>query len=143
MTKVMATGVFDILHLGHIDYLKQSRALGEELIVVVATDLNAQKSGKKLVFSENARREMVSNLKMVNEAVVGNHGDIFRTVEILKPDIITLGFDQRFDEKQIEDECAKRNIHVKVVRCKRFESQDPVGTRMIKKRIIELEGIRA
>ena len=57
MTKVMATGVFDSLHLGHINYLNQSKALGEDLVVVVATDLNAQKSGKKLVFSESARRD--------------------------------------------------------------------------------------
>ncbi len=143
MTKVMATGVFDILHLGHINYLNQSKALGEDLVVVVATDLNAQKSGKKLVFSESARREMVSNLKMVDEAIVGNHGDIFKTVELLKPDIITLGFDQKFDEKQIKEECAKRNIKVRVVRCKKFDSTDPVGTRMIKRKIVEMEGIRA
>ena len=143
MTKVMATGVFDILHLGHINYLAQSKALGDYLVVVVATDQTAQKSGKKLVFSENTRRELVSSLKMVDESVIGNHGDIFKTVEMIKPDIITLGYDQRFDEKQIEEECNKRNLNVKVVRCTRFDSSDLVGTRMIRKKIVELEGIKA
>ncbi|MHB1901230.1 MAG: adenylyltransferase/cytidyltransferase family protein [Cuniculiplasma sp.] len=143
MIKVMATGVFDIIHLGHIHYLQESRQMGDFLTVVVATDETAAKSGKKLVFSEQTRREIVSNLKMVDEAVIGNHGDIFATVEKLRPNIITLGFDQRFIESQIVEECRRRNIDVEVRRCSIYASRDPVSTRIIKKKILELEGIKA
>jgi FAD synthetase len=142
MIKVMATGVFDLLHLGHVHYLTESKSYGDSLIVVVATDQTAQKNGKKLIFSEVYRRELVSNLKMVDEAVIGNHGDIYRTVEALKPDIITLGFDQRFQESTIEEECKKRNLNVKVIRCSPYISQEPLGTRFIKRRLLEQDGIK-
>ena len=80
---------------------------------------------------------------MVDEAVIGNHGDIFATVEKLRPNIITLGFDQRFIESQIVEECRRRNIDVEVRRCSIYASRDPVSTRIIKKKILELECIKA
>ncbi|EQD57472.1 glycerol-3-phosphate cytidylyltransferase, partial [mine drainage metagenome] len=71
MTRVMATGVFDILHLGHIHFLKESKKLGDELYVVVARDSTAGKRGKTPVFNETARLQLLSELKLVDHAVLG------------------------------------------------------------------------
>ena len=90
MNRVMATGVFDLLHLGHIHYLQESKSLGDYMIVVVATDEMARKNGKELIFSEDYRRNMVSSIRYVDDAIIGNQGDIYKTVEQIKPDIITL-----------------------------------------------------
>ncbi len=142
MSKVMATGVFDILHLGHIHYLESSKRFGDYMVVVIATDAMAKKHGKDLIFSENYRKEMVSSIRYVDEVIIGQETDIYKTVEKVKPDIITLGFDQQFDEKIIEKECSERGMQVKVVRCPKFISNEPVGTRFIRRKILERGELR-
>lgn len=137
MIKVMATGVFDILHLGHIHYLKSSKSFGDYMVVVIATDAMAKQHGKQLIFSENYRKEMISSIRYVDEVIIGQETDIYKTVEKVRPDIITLGFDQNFDEKTIENECEKRGLHVSVKRCPKFSSDEPVGTRFIRQAILE------
>ena len=72
MTRVMATGVFDILHLGHIHFLRESKKLGEELVVVVARDSTAGKRGKTPVFNESARLQLVKELRLVDHAILGH-----------------------------------------------------------------------
>ncbi|MGP6207137.1 adenylyltransferase/cytidyltransferase family protein [Cuniculiplasma sp. SKW3] len=136
MKKVMATGVFDILHLGHIHYLEESKKQGDYLIVVVASDKTAEKNGKRPIFSETTRTRMVNSLKVVDEAITGGFGNIYDTVEKLKPDIITLGFDQRFVEEQIIKECSKRGLTVEVYRCSPLITDEPLATRKIRERII-------
>lgn len=117
MIKVMASGVFDVLHLGHIHYLKESKSFGDYLIVVVASDYTAKKHGKNLIFNENERKDLISELKVVDEAIIGHSSDnIFQTVNEIKPDIITLGYDQKFNDKYIEDNCRKMGLKTIVKR---------------------------
>ena len=97
----MASGVFDILHLGHVHYLKESKSFGDYLVVVIASDYTAKKHGKELIFNEKERSALISELKIVDEVMIGHSDDnIFKTVAELKPDIITLGYDQKFYEVQ-------------------------------------------
>ncbi len=120
MKRVLATGTFDLLHPGHTLYLEQSRALGDELVVVVARDANVRHKPKPIV-PEEQRLKMVQSLRVVDKAVLGDQEDIFRTVEILKPNIITLGFDQHFDPCLLTKELKQRNLNPEVVR---IESKD-------------------
>ncbi|MEM0139654.1 MAG: adenylyltransferase/cytidyltransferase family protein [Ferroplasma sp.] len=117
MRKVMASGVFDILHLGHIHYLNESKSFGDYLVVVIASDYTAIKHGKNLIFNEEERKELVSELRMVDEVIIG-HSDnnIFKTVSEIRPDIITLGFNQKFDDSFIESECKKLGLNTVVKR---------------------------
>lgn len=116
MTKVMAQGTFDILHPGHIHYFKKSKELGDELVVVIARDSRV-KDKKNLYFSEDERREMVQALKPVDNAILGTEGDIYRTVEEVDPDVITLGYDQEHDEDKVKQMAEKATGHeVEVVR---------------------------
>lgn len=137
MVRVMATGVFDIIHLGHLHYLEESKKLGDELVVVVATDRTVRKRKHEPVTPEKMRRELVASLKPVDKAVVGKEeDDIYEIVKELRPDIITIGFDQPFDERELEKDLAKRGLKVKVVRMPHLD-HDLDGTRKIIKKIIE------
>jgi len=139
MVRVMATGVFDILHLGHLHYLEESKKLGDELVVVVATDTTVRKRKHEPITPEKMRRELVASLKPVDKAVLGREGgDIFEIVKDLRPDIITLGYDQPFDQKNLEKELAKRGLKVKVVRMPHLD-HDLDGTRKIINKIIEFQ----
>ncbi|MEM3247168.1 MAG: adenylyltransferase/cytidyltransferase family protein [Candidatus Micrarchaeaceae archaeon] len=140
MTKVMATGVFDILHLGHIYFLTEAKKLGDELVVVVARDSTAERLKRKPIMDENTRLKIVSSLKVVDEARLGNKDDIFKTVEEIKPNIIALGYDQKFDEKKIEKECLRRGLKVKVVRIGKYVGGDLSATRKIISKIVSTYG---
>jgi FAD synthetase len=81
----------------------------------------------------------VSSLKPVDMAVLGKEGgDIFEIVKELRPDIITLGYDQPFDQQNLEKELAKRGLKVKVVRMPHLD-HDLDGTRKIINKIIEFQ----
>ncbi len=149
MTRVMATGVFDILHAGHLHYLSEARKLGDELIVVVATDSTVRSRKHEPVTPETMRVELVRALKPVDRAYLGREGDVFDIVREIRPDIIALGYDQEFRESDLEAELKKRGINARVVRLSKYEN-DLNGTRKIiqkivdwysfKKRIDEAEG---
>ena len=114
---VLAGGVFDIIHPGHIHTLNAAKALGDVLVVAIATDKTAEKMKKRpLLHDQELRRELVSCLTMVDSAIVGHENDIFETVKEIKPDIIVLGYDQVHQEKFIDDGCERINLDVKIVR---------------------------
>ena len=114
---VLAGGVFDIIHPGHIHTLNDAKKLGDLLVVVVATDKTAIKMKKREpLHSAELRQELVSSLTMVDLCIIGDEGDIFRTVDLVKPQIIALGYDQTHQEKFITDGCKKINLDVTVAR---------------------------
>ena len=136
MTRVMASGVFDILHSGHVHYLSEAKNLGDELVVVVATDATVRRRKHMPITPEKMRLELVNSLKPVDRAVLGREGDMYKVVEEIRPDIIAIGYDQTFDEKVVEAELRKRGLDIKVVRLSHY-SADLDGTRKIIQRIIE------
>lgn len=114
---VLAGGVFDIIHPGHIYTLKKAKELGDVLVVVVARDKTVLRMrGRKAVNDEKLRLELVSNLKPVDLAILGSEHDIFEVIEKIKPDIIALGYDQAHDEKELIDEGRKKGLNFQVVR---------------------------
>ena len=114
---VLAGGVFDIIHPGHIHTLNAAKALGDILVVVIATDKTARKMKKRPpLHSQESRRELVSCLTMVDMAIVGHEEDIFETVKEVKPNIIVLGYDQIHQNKFIGDGCKRINLDVEIVR---------------------------
>jgi len=114
---VLAGGVFDIIHPGHIHTLNAAKALGDVLVVAIATDKTAQKMKKRQpLHNQELRRELVSCLSMVDKAIVGHEDDIFETVRAIKPDIIVLGYDQVHQKQFIADGCKRINLDVEIVR---------------------------
>jgi FAD synthetase len=136
MVRVMATGVFDILHPGHVYFLEEARKLGDELVVVVARDRTARRLKGEPYVPEVIRRRMVESLKPVDRAILGSANDIYQTVVDVRPDIIALGHDQIWNEKEVESECGRRGVRVKVVRLEAMP-HDEIATRKIVERILE------
>ena len=136
MVKGMATGTFDLLHMGHIYYLKEAKKLGDKLVTVVARDSTVRKLKHEPVTPEDMRLGIIRELKMVDEAVLGHEDDMYTIVEEVRPDIIALGYDQIHDEKKIKDELKKRRLPAKVVRLSKYNcGSDLDGTRRIIQKI--------
>jgi cytidyltransferase-like protein len=112
---VLVGGVFDIIHPGHIHTLK---AQGDVLVVVIARTSTALKIKKdrRIYHNELLRKELVSSLDLVDLAIIGKEGTLYDTVEYVKPNIIALGYDQAHSEKDVAENCQKRNLNIRVTR---------------------------
>ena len=114
---VLAGGVFDIIHPGHIYTLNAAKKLGDVLVVVVATDNTAVKMKKRRpLHTQEQRQELVNSLSMVDLCLIGQEEDMFKTVNHVKPQIIALGYDQAHQEKFITEGCKKIKLDAKVAR---------------------------
>jgi cytidyltransferase-like protein len=114
---VLAGGVFDIIHPGHIHTLNAAKELGDVLVVVVATDNTAVKMKKRRpLHGQEQRQELVNSLSSVDLCLIGQEDDIFKTVNHVKPQIIALGYDQVHQEKFITEGCKKIELDAKVAR---------------------------
>ncbi len=114
---VLSGGVFDIIHPGHIYTLNAAKALGDILVVVVATDNTSEKMKKRRpLHTQEQRQELVNSLSMVDLCLIGQEDDIFKTVDRVRPQIIALGYDQVHQEKFITDGCKKIELEAKVAR---------------------------
>jgi len=136
VVRVMATGVFDLLHPGHVYFLTEAKKLGDELVVVVARDQTARRLKREPYVPEHIRREMVGALKAVDRAVLGSATDIYETVLNERPSVIALGYDQVWNEKEVEKECERRGVPVRVVRIGASPHND-LATRRLVERILE------
>jgi glycerol-3-phosphate cytidylyltransferase/FAD synthetase len=114
---VLAGGVFDIIHPGHIYTLNAAKALGDVLVVVVATDNTAVKMKKRNpIHSQEQRQELVNSLRVVDLCLIGQEENIFKTVKHVRPQIIALGYDQIHQEQFITEGCKKIKLDAKVAR---------------------------
>jgi len=138
MVRVLATGTFEILHPGHLLYLEEAKKLGDELFVIVARDVNVKKRKRTSIIPEEQRLKMVSALKVVDKAILGSEENMYEPLYSIKPDIITLGYDQNFNEGELEQELRKRGINSKVIRIKKHNSNAFCKAEDIIKHILEL-----
>jgi len=118
-SRVVCAGTFDHLHLGHASFLRQAKALGDELVVIVARDENVNRiKGLLPEHNETQRKENVEKTGIPDKVILGySDKDIFLILEELRPDIIALGYDQRVNEDTIK----KRLQNCRVVRLKPFK----------------------
>jgi FAD synthetase len=114
-TVVVAQGTFDILHPGHVHYLRDAAAHGDHLTVVVARSVNVTHKPSPVVPGRQ-RREMVAALAPVDRAVLGDPEDIFVPIEAIDPDVLVLGYDQHHDAAAIADELGARGVDCVVER---------------------------
>jgi FAD synthetase len=139
---VLASGVFDLLHLGHVKFLEEAKKAGgkgAELLVIVARDSTVLKmKGRKPVIPEDQRRALVEALRVVDEAVLGLEDfDIGDVIERVKPDVIALGYDQADMEKLVCEYVNKHGLDVKVVRVGKFAKDELSSSSQIREKIVE------
>ncbi|MFA5176110.1 MAG: adenylyltransferase/cytidyltransferase family protein [Candidatus Nanoarchaeia archaeon] len=115
MTKeiiVAASGFFDPLHIGHLEYLKRSKELGDKLIVIVNTDKQAIIKKGFSFMGEKERLEIISSLKFVDQAIfaIDNDSTVIKTLEQIKPDIFAKGGDRNISNIPEREICEKLGI---------------------------------
>jgi FAD synthetase len=139
---VLASGVFDLLHLGHVKFLEEAKKAGGKdavLIVIIARDSTVvENKGRKPIMSENQRRTLVESLRVVDEAVLGFEKiELDEVIERVKRDVIDLGYDQVTMEKGVKKYVDKHKLNVKVIRIGKFEEDELDSSSKIRKKIVE------
>ncbi len=112
MKRVAVSGYFDPIHIGHLEYLKLARELGDKLVVIVNNnDQCILKKGKPFM-DELDRVEIVKSLKMVDEVFLSIDKDktVCASLEEIKPDVFANGGDRITGEVPESSICKKYNI---------------------------------
>jgi cytidyltransferase-like protein len=114
---VMIGGAFEIIHPGHLHTMAEARKLGNTLVAVAATDGAVLKNkGREPVTPQEWRVKLISSLRTVDVGLAGGKGNIYDTLEKVRPDVVALGYDQKHNPAEIEDEARRRGLSLKVVR---------------------------
>ena len=120
---VLTGGVYDIIHPGHIHTLKNSKQEGDLLIVSIARDNRVIKiKGRKPINNEKRRTILVSSIRYVDFTLLGSKGDIFGIVKKIKPNIITIGYDQTHQISELRRRVKINNLSIKI---KKLDSPIP------------------
>lgn len=140
-SRVVAQGTFDILHPGHLHYLREAAAMGEELHVIIARSDNVTHKAPPVIPDEQ-RREMVAALDPVDHARLGHPSDIFAPIEEIEPDVIAMGYDQHHDDDDIAAALAERGIDAEVRRAsaREMDGEFLLSTGQIIDRILRERG---
>jgi len=139
---VLASGTFDLLHLGHVKFLEEAKKAGgpnAKLVVIVARDSTVKKrKGRAPIIPEDQRRALIEALKVVDEALLGYEDfNIERTIEKIKPDIIAVGHDQSGIEREVRKFIEEKGLKIEVVRIRKFGKEELNSSSKIMRKIIE------
>ncbi|WP_254762423.1 FAD synthase [Natrinema marinum] len=122
-TRVVAQGTFDLLHPGHVGYLEQAAAAGDELHVIVARAASVTHKPDPVLSGEQ-RRDAVAALEAVDHARLGHTEDFSIPIREIDPDVLVLGHDQHHDASEIERALADWGIDCRVERARGLEPSD-------------------
>jgi FAD synthetase len=117
--KVLAGGVFNIIHPGHCHFLKSAKRLGDELVVVVAHDETVRRKGKRPLFPASVRMDLVGCISCVDRVLMGHASDMAEIVRLEKPDVVAVGYDQ--DMREAKEIVRRAGIKCEVVRIPKAE----------------------
>ncbi len=137
---VIATGVFDILHPGHIRFLEESKKAGgpgSRLVVVVARDKTViDRKGRKPVMPEEQRKIIVSALKPVDKVVLGHRTlDFLGVLKEYDPSIVCVGYDQTDIKRSVEKIIRAEHLPVKVVQIGRYGPKGLDSSTVVKREV--------
>jgi len=98
---VFTNGVFDLLHLGHIDYLSKAKDLGNFLVVGVNSDASAKRLGKgenRPIKDEVSRTTIMAALRFVDMVIIFDEDTPYEIIKLVQPDILVKGADYKPEE---------------------------------------------
>ena len=110
--RVAVSGYFDPIHIGHLEYLRMAKELGDSLVVIVNNNYQCKLKKGKHFMDENDRVEIVKALRFVDEVFlsVDNDRTVCKSLEQIKPDIFANGGDRATSEVPETPVCKKFNI---------------------------------
>jgi cytidyltransferase-like protein len=123
MKRVLANGVFDIFHIGHLRYLEAAAAMGDVLIVSVTRDACVNKGNGRPIYPELERLAVIKALRCVSGAFLtdGSH----RALELVKPAIFVKGAEYRGKIRQEDAEfCRKHSIAIRFTETETVRPRD-------------------
>jgi FAD synthetase len=125
MKKVMVFGTFDIFHPGHKNFLKQARRQGDFLIVLVARDKTVRIFKKQETRNkEQERLKKLKSSRMADEVILGNFNDKYAVIKIYAPEVICLGYDQKFFTRGLRKKLDAFGLkNTKIIRLKPFKPE--------------------
>ncbi len=115
---VLCHGVFDLIHLGHINHLQSAKSFGDILVVSLTTDKYVNKGPGRPFFNEKNRAKVISNLKMVDFVVINNSATAVSLITLLKPNIYCKGPDYKKNKDDITGEIKNEIKSIKRVKGK-------------------------
>ncbi|MFB6168072.1 MAG: adenylyltransferase/cytidyltransferase family protein [Haloferacaceae archaeon] len=140
--RVVAQGTFDLLHPGHVHYLREAASQGEELHVIVARRRNVSHKDPP-VLPDRQRRDVVAALETVDRAHLGHPRDFLVPIEEIDPDVIVLGHDQHHEDDAVRDALEGRGIDCEVTRASALEERyagELLSTGQIVESILDARG---
>ncbi len=114
MKLVAISGYFDPLHVGHLEYIKLSKKLGDRLVVIVNNDFQSKLKKGKSFMNESDRLEIVKSIIWVDYAIISvdKDGSVCKSIELVKPDIFANGGDRKNKEIPESKICNKLGIKI-------------------------------
>lgn len=137
---VLATGVFDLLHIGHVKFLQESKKRGgpgARLVVVVASDRTVfRRKRQRPILPEQQRRDLVAALRFVDRAMLGSENlDMIGVLKRVKPDTIAVGYDQQEIKRSLNRVLKKEGLKIRVVQIPRFGPSTLNSSSKLKNRV--------
>ena len=110
--RVAVSGYFDPIHVGHLEYLRMAKELGDSLVVIVNNNYQCKLKKGKHFMDENDRVEIVKALRFVDEVFLSVDKDrtVCKSLEEIKPDVFANGGDRATSEVPETPVCKKFNI---------------------------------
>ncbi len=138
---VLAGGVYDVLHLGHLAALSEAKQLGDVLVAVVATDVTVgMLKGRKPIFPEEDRRALVQGLKPVDKAIMGYEDVGMGYEQVLMevmPDIVAFGYDQENLERSVREIIERGKLKIRTVKLSKFDHEKYLSSTSVRERLFE------
>ena len=110
--RVLANGVFGVLHYGHLLHLEQARSWGDELWVSVTDDLHVLRREERIVFPQEYRLALIKALRIVDKAFTCS--TLTEAIDFAKPDILVKGIDYKAGLHEVHEKyCRQRGIEIR------------------------------
>jgi len=136
---VLAGGVYDVLHLGHLAALTEAKTLGDVLVAVVATDVTVgMLKGRKPIFPEQDRRALVEGLKPVDKAILGYEDVGMGYEQVLTdvmPDIVAFGYDQENLDRSVREIIQRRGLKIQMVKLSKFDHEKYLSSTRVREEL--------
>ena len=130
---VFTNGCFDLLHLGHVDYLAKAKDLGDKLIVGLNSDSSVkmqQKGPSRPLQDERSRSLIMASLHMVDMVIIFNEETPKALIELLQPDVLVKGADYK-----VEDIAGHESVLARGGKVELIEFVPGYSTSLIEKKI--------
>ena len=138
---VLAGGVYDVLHLGHLAALTEAKTLGDVLIAVVATDITVEMlKGRKPIFPQEDRRRLVEGLKPVDKAILGYEDVGMGYEEVLMevmPDVVAFGYDQENLERSVREIITIHELGIQMIKLSRYQNEKFLNSTSVRQKLSE------